>query len=81
MIKIGINRLTSIKNLSFFVIKALSLSKNNRQLILKLFSSRLNIKPYNKLNKEAVDFKKCKKELTMPYNTKCFYLKTRTLEE
>ena len=29
----------------------------SRELTLKFFSSRLNIKPYNKLSKEVKDFK------------------------
>jgi len=75
----GINRLTSIKNLSLFIIKMLSLSKNNQQLIFKFFSSRLNIKSYNRLDKEVIGFKEYKEGLTMLYNTKYFYLGTGIL--
>jgi len=39
------------------------------------------MRPYNRLDKEVVDFKECKEELTTPYNTECFYLKARILKE
>jgi len=53
--------------------KAISLSKNKGQFTLKLFSSRLNIRPYNRLDKEVIDFKEYKKGLITLYNTKYFY--------
>jgi len=40
--------------------KTIDLSKGNRQLAIKLLSSRLNIRPYGKLDKKAIDFKECK---------------------
>jgi len=49
-------------------------SNNLRQLIFKFLSSRLNIRPYNRLDKEVIDFKECKEGLAMLYNTKCFHL-------
>jgi len=73
IIKIGINGLTSVKYLSLFIIKTLGFSKDNRQLTLKFLSSKLNIRPYDRLDKEVIDFKECKEELITPYNTKCFY--------
>jgi len=45
---------------------------------IKIFSLRLNIRPYNRLDKEVVDFKECKEGLTEPHNTKYFHLGTRT---
>jgi len=35
----------------------------SRELTLKLLSSKLNIRPYNKLDKEVIDFKEYKKGL------------------
>ena len=57
----------------------MNFSKGSRQLTIKFLSNRLNIKPYNRLNKEVIDFKECKEELITPYNTKYFYLKTGIL--
>jgi len=38
-----------------------------------MLSLRLNIRPYNRLDKEIIDFKEYKEGLTMPHNTKRFY--------
>jgi len=65
----------------FVSIKTVNFSKSNRQFTIKPFSGKLNIRPYNRLNKEIVDFKECKKGLTMPYNTKYFYLEAGTSQE
>jgi len=48
---------------------------------IKMFSLKLNIRPYNRLDKEVIDFKEYKEGLTEPHNTKCFYLGTKTLQE
>jgi len=64
----------------FVSIKTVDLSKSNRQFIIKPLSSRLNIRPYNRLDKEVVDFKECKEGLIMPHNTKCFHLEVRILQ-
>ena len=57
----------------------LHLSNSQRQLAFKSLSFRLNIRPYNKLNKEVIDFRECKEGLIMPRDTKCFYLEAGTL--
>jgi len=59
---------------------ALYFSNSLRQLIFKFLSSRLNIRPYNRLDKEVVDFKECKEGLVMPHNIKYFYLEAGTLQ-
>ena len=41
----------------------------------------MNIRPYNRLDKEVVDFKECKKELIILYDIECSYLRAGTLEE
>jgi len=46
---------------------------SSRELTLKLYSGRLNIKPYDKLNKEVIDFKEYKEGLVTQYNTKYSY--------
>ena len=48
-------------------------NQNSRQLILKPFSSQLNIKPYNRLDKKVADFRECKGGLAMLCTTKCFH--------
>jgi len=51
----------------------INLSKGSRQLAIKFFSDRLNIRPYNKLDKEVADFREYKEGLITPYDIKCFY--------
>jgi len=63
----------------FVSIKTADLSESNRQFTIKPLSGRLNMRPYNRLDKKVVDFKKCKEGLTMPHNTKYFYLEVGTL--
>jgi len=43
----------------------MKLITGSRELTFKLFSSKLNIRPYNKLSKEVEDFK--------DYKDKCIY--------
>jgi len=45
------------KNLLFYIIETVNLSQRTRELTIEFLSSRLNVKPYNKLSKEAGDFK------------------------
>jgi len=39
------------------------------------------MKPYNRLDKEVVDFKECKEGLTTPHDIEYSYLGARILEE
>jgi len=57
----------------FISIKIINLSKSDRQLIIKPLSNRLNIRPYNRLDKEVIDFKEYKEELITLHDIKCFY--------
>jgi len=61
--------------------KTIDLSKGNRQFAIKFLSGRLNIRPYNKLDKEVVDSKEYKEGLITPHDTKCFYLEARISQE
>jgi len=63
----------------FFGVKITKIIKCKHKDNVKTFSLRLNTRPYNKLDKKAVDFKEYKGGLIELYNTKCFYLGTRTL--
>jgi len=72
---------TSIKVMTFLftstivlVIKTIQLQLGSDKVFLKALNLRLNMRPYNKLDKEVVDFRECKGKLTMPHNTRCFYL-------
>jgi len=47
----------SIKDMTLFIIKTLKISISFYKLLLKFFSSGLNLRPYNKLCKEVEDFK------------------------
>jgi len=69
------------QNTLLISIKTIDLSKGNRQFAIKFLSGRLNTRPYNRLDKEVIDFKECKEGLTMPYDTKCFYLEAGTSQE
>ena len=51
------------QNALLISMKMIDLSKGNRQLAIKLLSSRLNIRPYNRLDKEVIDFRECKEGL------------------
>ena len=55
----------------------LKFRKSKRQLALKLISLRLNTRPYNKLDKEVIDFKEYKEGLATQHNTKYFYYQDR----
>jgi len=60
---------------------ALYLSNSLRQLTLKFLSGGLNARPYNRLDKEIIDFKEYKEGLTMPHNIKYFYLGAGTSQK
>ena len=49
-------KLLSINRI-FGDVKALNLSQSTRELTIKFFSGRLNIRPCNKLSEEVGDFK------------------------
>jgi len=51
----------------------MKLITGSRELTLKLLSSRLNIRPYNKSDKEVADFRKCKGGPTTQHDTKYPY--------
>jgi len=71
IINIGESGHTRLKYLMFFLtsskllsisgvlsgIKTLNLSQGAREFTIKFYSSRLNIRPYNKLSKEVEDFR------------------------
>jgi len=62
-----------------FVIKMMQLQLGNNKVFFKALSLKLNIRPYNRLDKEVADFRECKDGLTIPHDTRCFYLGARTL--
>jgi len=58
-----INPILLSKNSLFNNIKAVNLYKSTSKITIKFLSSRLNIRPYNKLDKEVIDFRECKEGL------------------
>jgi len=58
------------QNTLLISMKTMDLSKSNRQLTIKLLSSRLNMRPYDRLDKEVIDFRECKEGLATQYNIK-----------
>ena len=65
--------LLSLSSLILSFIRITKLFQNNSKLIIKFYSSKLNIRPYNKLDKEVIDFREYKEGLATQHNTKCFY--------
>ena len=59
--------------MSSYLRVTLHLSNSLRQFTLKLLSGRLNIRPYNRLDKEVIDFREYKERLITLYDTKCFH--------
>ena len=46
---------------------------SGNKIPFKIISLRLNIRPYNRLDKGVIDFRECKEGLVTQYNTKYFY--------
>jgi len=67
------NKPLGLKDLIHFIIRTTKIIKRRYKGDVKMFSLGLNIRPYNKLDKEVADFKEYKEGLIMPYNTECFY--------
>ena len=57
----------------FFRAKIIKIIKRRHKGNIKILSLRLNIRPYNRLDKEVINFKEYKEGLITPHNTKCFY--------
>ena len=55
------------------ITEATQLRPSSDEIPLKPISLRLNIRPYNRLDKEVINFRECKEELATQYDTKCFY--------
>ena len=77
----------NIKKLRFLIIKTTKLKKGmillilqrlqfiigSKELVIQFLSNKLNTRPYNRLDKEVVDFIECKEEPVVPHTTKCFH--------
>jgi len=55
------------------IIKMMQLQPGSSKVSLKAISLGLNVRPYNRLDKEIVDFKECKEGLATQHDTKYFY--------
>ena len=51
----------------------LSLKERKGKIPFQTLGLRLNMRPYNRLDKEVADFRECKEELVTQHNTKCSY--------
>jgi len=56
-----------------FIIKIIQLQLSSSKIPFKPIGLKLNARPYNRLDKEVIDFKEYKGGLTMLHNTKYFY--------
>jgi len=75
------SHLLSFIKIFFLRIKTIKIVKRRRKGDVKTLSLRLNIKPYNRLDKEVIDFKEYKEELIMPHNIEYFYLRAGILKK
>jgi len=67
------NKPLCLKGLIYLITRATEIIKYRHKGDIETFSLRLNVRPYNKLDKKVADFKECKEELITPHNTKCFH--------
>ena len=63
----------SLIKIFFLKTKIIKIIKRRRKGDIKTLRLRLNIRPYNRLNKEVIDFRECKEGLVTQHDTKCFY--------
>ena len=63
------------KSMFLFTLQTIQVIISQRELVFQLLSSRLNTRPYNRLDKEVADFKKHKGGPAVPHNTKYFHYK------
>jgi len=73
--------LFSLIKIFFLRAKIIKIVKHRRKSDIKTLSLRLNIRPYNKLDKEVVDFKEYKEGLATPHNTRYSYLEAGIPQE
>jgi len=57
----------------FLKMKTMKIIKRRYKGNVKMLSLRLNMRPYNKLDKKVADFKEYKEGLTTLHDTKYFY--------
>jgi len=65
--------LLSLGGSLFRFIKIIKFLKSNSNLIIKFFSSKLNLRPYNNLDKEIEDFKEYRNKLETQHIIKYSY--------
>jgi len=63
----------SLTKTFFLRVKIIKIVKGRHKGNVKTLSLKLNVRPYNRLNKEVVDFREYKEGLETQYNTKCSY--------
>ena len=55
------------------ILQRLQFVINSQELVIQFFSSKLNTRPYDRLDKKITDFTKCKEEPVVLHTTKCFH--------
>jgi len=61
------------ENIVLLIPQRLQFAISSQELVIQFLSSRLNIKPYNRLDKEVTVFTKCKEGPAVLHTTKCFH--------
>jgi len=61
------------KGTVLLILQRLQFIISSQELVIQFLNSKLNIRLYNRLDKEIIDFIKCKKEPAVPHTTKCFH--------
>ena len=65
------------KGIVLLILQRLQFVISSQELVIQFFSNKLNMKLYNRLDKEVTDFKEHKGGPAVPYNTKCFHHQDR----
>ena len=61
------------KGIVLLILQRLQFIISSQKLVIQFFSSRLNTRPYNRLDKKVADFKKPKSRPAVLHTIKCFH--------
>ena len=61
------------KGTVLLILQRLQFTTSSQELVIQFLSNKLNIRLYNRLDKEITDFTEYKEEPAVPHTTKCFY--------
>ena len=71
----------SLTKMFFFKVKIIKIVKRRRKSNVKILSLGLNMRLYNRLDKEVIDFIEYKEGLITPHDTKYSHLRAGILQE